>query len=164
MGEINQITCAQFLEHRAFFIALHCIRKHTQRVHRESASTIHKHIYFMYRRKSSSSHPVLAALCVSLQAASVGATSCAFRFASFPNISELPVWTLPAALPWGPETWTIGGANPIVYLGDDDTPRMHKGRVRVSFQGDNRRHGLNRWCRSVIRLHHIRSQFLSFRL
>ncbi|CAM9360309.1 unnamed protein product, partial [Scytosiphon promiscuus] len=61
----------------------------------------------------------LAAMCVGWQAVLVGATSCAFRFASFPNVSQLPLWTLPPALPWGPETWTIDGA--IVYLASDGT-------------------------------------------
>ena len=45
--------------------------------------------------------------------------SCAFRFAAYPNISELPLWTLPASPPRGPETWTAGAANPIVYLGEN---------------------------------------------
>ncbi|CAM9231177.1 unnamed protein product [Hapterophycus canaliculatus] len=75
----------------------------------------------MYGLKSSASAVGFTALCVGSQAALGGATGCAFRFASFPNVSQLPVWTLPAALPWGPEAWTFGGANPVVYLASDGT-------------------------------------------
>ncbi|CAN0261324.1 unnamed protein product [Ectocarpus sp. 12 AP-2014] len=63
----------------------------------------------------------LTALCLGLQAAVARASSCAYRFASFPNVSDLPVWNLPASLPWGPETSTFGGENHIVYLADDGT-------------------------------------------
>lgn len=62
------------------------------------------------------------ALCIGWRSGLCGG-SCAFRFASYPNISELPVWTLPASPPQGPEAWSSGAANPIVYLGESFTGR-----------------------------------------
>lgn len=43
--------------------------------------------------------------------------TCAFRFAGYPNLTELPTWTLPAAEPLGVEVSTYSSGNGLVYLG-----------------------------------------------
>lgn len=47
----------------------------------------------------------------------VAGGTCAFRFAGYPSLTELPTWTLPAAEPLGGEVSTYTSGNGLVYLG-----------------------------------------------